>query len=394
MGVGSLAKTDGLQTRYGGVTRPAGTLNLHVWAPAFTGFGGGITSFSRELALGLNDVGHTLRLFGLMDSTSKFCDLPLHGTGQYTRVSRSHVFAARTLASAAWRRPDHILSTHVNFGPVAHLAKRSLGIPFTLVAHGIDVHPGLPPATIAAMRAAEGIIAVSTWTRLRVLDLGGIDPALVTILPNTFDEGRFTVAPRPESLAKRYGVREGERVVLTVARLASDERYKGYDRVITALPELLRSFGPVRFILVGEGADRARVEALASELGVRSAVTFAGFVSDAELADHYRLADVFAMPSTGEGFGIVFLEAMGCGTPTVAGNRDGSVDALDRGRLGMLVDPNDVSAITAGIWAVLEKRGPQLWFDRHSLRDEVQRRFGRAEFRRCLKTQLRLPLEG
>ena len=71
----------------------------------------------------------------------------------------------------------------------------------------------------------------------------------------------------------------------------------------------------------------------------------------------------------------------------------GSVDALHQGLLGMLVDPNDVSAITAGIRSVLEKKGPPLWFNRNDLRDEVQHRFGRAAFRRCLTTQLRLAVE-
>lgn len=98
-------------------------------------------------------------------------------------------------------------------------------------------------------------------------------------------------------------------------------------------------------------------------------------------ATPHRLADVFAMPSTGEGFGIVFLEAMACGTPVVAGNCDGAVDALDRGRLGKLVDPNDVSAIANGINSLLNKEGPALWFDREALHDAVTQRFGRTAFR-------------
>jgi glycosyltransferase involved in cell wall biosynthesis len=303
-------------------------------------------------------------------------------------MSRSHVFAARALTASGRYRPAHIVSTHVNFGPVAQIAKRMFDVPFTLVAHGIDVHPGLPRASLSALRTADRIIAVSSWTRLRVLDLGGIDPQDVVLLPNTFDQERFQPAAKPIDLAHRYGIREGEKVILTVARLASDERYKGYDRIIRALPELQKTCGPIRFVLVGKGEDRTRLEALASVLGVRRLVTFAGFVPDNELADHYRLADVFAMPSTGEGFGIVFLEAMACGTPVVAGNRDGSVDALDNGRLGMLVDPNDVSAIAEGIAAVLRREGPALWFDPHALGTAVTDKFGRSAFRARLSEAL------
>ena len=272
----------------------------------------------------------------------------------------------------------------MNFGPAAQIAKRAFGTPYTLVAHGIDIHPGLPSETLAALRGADRIVAVSRWTRLRVLDLGGIDPNLVTILPNTFDEDRFTIAPPPRELRRRYGLREDERVILTVARLAPNERYKGYDRIIHALPSIRDSGGFVRFILVGAGEDKERLEALASVLGIRRMVTMTGFISDAELADHYRMADVFAMPSTGEGFGIVFLESLACGTPVVAGNRDGSVDALADGRLGCLVDPNDINAISSAIRALLSGEGPPLWFDPSSLRAETVRMFGQAAFRRHL----------
>jgi phosphatidyl-myo-inositol dimannoside synthase len=185
-------------------------------------------------------------------------------------------------------------------------------------------------------------------------------------------------------LRKRYKICDDERVILTVARLAAEERYKGYDRVIRALPAIRAACGPVRFVIVGEGADRTRIDAITRVMGVQKSVTFAGFVPDEELAAHYALADVFAMPSTGEGFGIVFLEAMGCGTPVVAGNRDGSVDALDHGSLGKLVDPNDVGAIADGIQQVLSCDGPAWWFDRAQLRKAVVGKFGRAAFRRNL----------
>jgi glycosyltransferase involved in cell wall biosynthesis len=196
------------------------------------------------------------------------------------------------------------------------------------------------------------------------------------------------VVPPSAELRARYGLQEGERIILTVARLAAKERYKGYDRVIHALPAIREACGPVRFMLVGQGEDSQRVDALLSVLGIKSMVIMPGFVSDAELPAHYRLADVFAMPSTGEGFGIVFLESMACGTPVVAGNRDGSVDALDGGRLGRLVDPNDIHAITAGITAILKREGPPLWFDREGLRDATIRRFGQAAFRDHLTAAL------
>ena len=76
----------------------------------------------------------------------------------------------------------------------------------------------------------------------------------------------------------------------------------------------------------------------------------------------------------------MFLEAMGCGTPVVAGNRDGSVDALDGGKLGLLVEPMKVAAIADGICALLRKLGPACWFDRQRLHDAAIARFGHDAF--------------
>jgi glycosyltransferase involved in cell wall biosynthesis len=189
-------------------------------------------------------------------------------------------------------------------------------------------------------------------------------------------------------LRQKYGIEPDEKVVLTVARLDHRERYKGYDRIIEALPAIQRKCGPVRFLIVGSGEDQARVEALAREQGIDASVSFAGFVAADALVDHYRLADVFAMPSTGEGFGIVFLEAMACGTPVIGGNRDGSVDALDGGRLGLLVEPLDIDAISRAVCTMLEKQGPEWWFDRTRLHDAVVERFGQSAFRERLKEAL------
>ena len=108
---------------------------------------------------------------------------------------------------------------------------------------------------------------------------------------------------------------------MTVSRLASSERYKGHDRVIRSLPRVLLKHPETIYLIVGDGDDRPRLEALASEFGVRDKVRFAGLVAGEELPDYFRLADVFVMPSTGEGFGIVFLEAMACGIDVIGGNQ-------------------------------------------------------------------------
>lgn len=362
---------------------------VHVWAPGFRQFGGGIGAFSRELALALESLGHDVALFGKCDLPGEWNGRRIWGVGASKTAGSSARFAAGLLASCVRARPDHVITTHVNYAPVAHFAKTLTGVPFSVVAHGIDVQSHLNERKAAAMREAAGVFAVSDFARQLVLD-AGVDSSAIKLLPNTVDERRFTLAQAPVALRERYGLAPDERIVLTVGRLDSKEAYKGYDRVIEALPAILEACGPTRFILVGSGDDGPRLLSLAAKMGVEANVTLAGFIHDAELADHYRLADVFAMPSTGEGFGIVFLEAMACGTPALGGNRDGSVDALDGGKLGLLVDPLNVKEIAAGIIDLLMQKGPPLWFDKAALHDAVIGLFGRAAFRKRLQESLDL----
>src|SRR5690606_22354428 len=136
----------------------------------------------------------------------------------------------------------------------------------------------------------------------------------------------------------------------------SSEQYKGYDRVIQSLAEIRRHVPDAHYLIVGRGDDSERVRTLAREHNLADHITLAGFVPDNELPDHYALCDLFIMPSKGEGFGIVFLEALASGKPVLGGNRDGSRDPLMDGELGALVDPDDCNAIASESVAILLKR--------------------------------------
>jgi phosphatidylinositol alpha-1,6-mannosyltransferase len=149
---------------------------------------------------------------------------------------------------------------------------------------------------------------------------------------------------------------QSSKVILTMGRLASAERYKGFDQVIELMRSLLRRFPNLKYLIIGEGDDRSRLEAKAEALGVSANVIFAGHISEAEKVAHYNLADVYVMPSTGEGFGIVLIEAAACGVPVVGSRVDGSREALLNGRLGRLVDPGNSHELFEAIKAVLELR--------------------------------------
>ena len=253
------------------------------------------------------------------------------------------------------RRFGLVVCGHTHLLPFAAFAARVCAAPVVLVVHGIEAWR--PTTHRAANRLAGRVahaVAVSELTRGRFCAWSGLPEARVTVVPNAVDLGAFTPGPRPAALAARYGL-GGRPVVLTLGRLAGEARAKGFDRVLEALPALADAVPDVAYLVAGDGPDRARLGAKAEGLGVADRVVFAGFVAEAEKADHYRLADAFALPSEGEGFGIVLLEAMACGVPVVASARDAGREAVRDGLLGAVVDPRDPAAVAAALAAALRR---------------------------------------
>ncbi|MCS6812611.1 MAG: glycosyltransferase [Cyanobacteria bacterium] len=298
---------------------------------------------------------------------------------------RTPVYALQLLVAAIQQRPHLIITTHLNFTPVAYWLKQWLGIPYWTVAHGVEAWNIQRPVLRTALQNADRILAVSSYTRNRLLKEQPLDPNHVVLLPNTFDPSRFHIAPKPKSLLHRYNLSPYHCIILTVARLDSQERYKGYDQILRAMPAIRQQLPQAHYVLVGKGNDRPRVESLIQQLGLQDCVTLTGFVPDDELTDHYNLCDVFAMPSKGEGFGIVYLEALACGKPTLGGNQDGAIDALCRGELGVLVNPDDVDAIAHALTRLLQGTYPHpLLYQAEALRQRVINIYGFEQFQAML----------
>jgi glycosyltransferase involved in cell wall biosynthesis len=128
------------------------------------------------------------------------------------------------------------------------------------------------------------------------------------------------------------------------------------------------------YLVCGEGPDRDRLETKATGLGVRDRVIFTGFVPEERKTDYFRIADAYVMPSRGEGFGIVFLEAMACGIPVMGSTLDGSREALLGGELGVLANPDDPSNVVSSILSTLSRpRGVPEGLARFSLKEYQSR---------------------
>jgi phosphatidylinositol alpha-1,6-mannosyltransferase len=153
----------------------------------------------------------------------------------------------------------------------------------------------------------------------------------------------------------------------------SRERYKGHDRVIAAIPDLVAKGHDICYAIAGEGDDRSRLEVLARNARVSERVRFLGAQELPGLIESYRAADLFVMPSTGEGFGVSFLEAVASGTQALGLDVAGARDALADGELGTVVAESELPATIARL---LNRPKP----DSRSLAAAVRARFGRKPF--------------
>lgn len=364
---------------------------LHLWVPNLFEFKGGIQVYLSDFLTALKNFKNTDFLVlnkvdkALPGDQSYSNKISFFFAGNAPSVLRTLYFSTSIIWKALTEKPDLVICGHINFSPIAFWICSLTGVPYWILVYGVDAWLVKDYWKIRALHAADKIVSIGEYTRNRLVEEQDLPIERIVLLPVTFDASRFKIDVKPEYLLHRYGLAHDQPILLTVARLDHADRYKGYDKILQSLPEIRRQIPKVHYLLVGKGSDRLRIEQLIQQLGLQDCVTLAGFVPDAELCDHYNLCNVFAMPSKGEGFGIVYLEALACGKPTLGGNQDGAIDALRNGELGVLVDPDDISAIAQALLQMLKGTYPHpLLYQPEVLRQKVIEIYGFERFRQTL----------
>ena len=293
---------------------------------------GGIERLSADVGEALRGQGHQL----VVISTRRL------GPGPLGRALGQLWFLGRL--ALACRRCDELFSMHaLLLSQVDWLLPRRL--PRLCWLHGVEVWGTALPPLAPALRRCRQLLASSSFTMDRLLaEQGPWPPVQVLHPPSRLWDG----LPLPASLApKPTGLR-----LLTVARMAADERYKGHELVLQALVQLGQ--GNWHWQIVGSGNDRLRLEALTCSLGLGEQVTFLGDLSDGQLRQAYGDCNLLVMPSsyglrpngcaTGEGFGIAYLEAALAGRASLGCTLGGQTDLILDGETGWLVEP-EVEAV-------------------------------------------------
>lgn len=345
-------------------------MNILIFSEDFPPHDGGIAQWAIGIATSLHKLGHTPFVYSRYRPDLKQTPYEPISFGHFPVVKR-HWKKWRTFYWAETLRkhlrkteaPEMIIATTWNVARGLVPLCRKRNIKLITVVHGFEVTRTMAHLKklwlTRTLQASTMVVAVSHFTKARVLQrLKNVDTPIV-VLPNGVDPARFSSNLSINFLKDRHRLKD-EKIILTLSRILPR---KGHSQVIRALPELLVSFPKLKYIIAGKWKEPFCHElmTLAEKLKVHKHLLFTGYIAPKEIAAYYNLCDVYVMASRElkhkgdiEGFGITFLESNACGKPVIGGNSGGTTDAIIDGKTGFLVDPHSVDEIREKIKMILD----------------------------------------
>ena len=259
------------------------------------------------------------------------------------------------------RNAEVVLISHINLMLAGWLIKKiNPSAKIMLMAHGIEIWGELNPFKRTLLNCCDKILCVSNFTLETIAAKHSLQKSKLAVLNNCLDPFLNNQQKNIDdnNFRKKYLFTADDIVLLTLTRLSDKDRYKGYDAVLEAMINLVGQNKHIKYLLAGgySANEKLFIEKLIKNNGLQNNVVLAGYVPEDELATHFLMADLYVMPSTKEGFGIVFIEAMYYGLPVIAGNTDGSTDALLNGKLGLLIQPNNPQEIEFAVNKIINNK--------------------------------------
>ncbi|WP_319562199.1 glycosyltransferase family 4 protein [Marispirochaeta sp.] len=280
-----------------------------------------------------------------------------------TRLLKRYLHIIKTAGNFISReKPDCIiLNTYDRLSLAIHIVSLWKGLPFYILVHGLDIAEKQSSwkelKRYVVIRGTNGIIANSTNTR-KIAIKKGADPDKVHIVhPGVASYEKMSLERYKKTGTVLCSViQSSSPVILSVGRLVPR---KGFDMVIESIPVVLKKYPNLKYVIIGDGYDRDRLEHMVAQMGLEENILFPGQVDEQTKHAYYELADLFIMPNRDldngdtEGFGIVFLEANLHGLPVIGGNAGGVPDAIEDGKSGLLVNSSSIQEIVNAIITIL-----------------------------------------
>ncbi len=325
---------------------------------------GGIQNYNKNLLKVMRNFGQEVKIIELKSS------------GFFSKI----IFVAEFFIKIMIFKPNFIFCSHINFSPICYWVKMIFNIDYSITIYGIEVVK-IKKSFIKPLKKSKFIVKLFDNTVNNLIKQLPELKEKLTAIPNSINEEEFFIKKKSDSIIRKYNL-EDKKTILTISRLSiSDSNGKGYKRVIRAMPQVLKAIPEAVYILVGGGDDVPTVEKLILELGLENKIILTGSVKNEELIDYYNTADIFVLPSKNEGFpAIVVMEALACGKVVVVGRQSGTEAAFGGGKLGIIIDPDNIEEIAKAIIAALKRNLPDYLLSPATIRENALNIYGKKKY--------------
>ena len=320
---------------------------------------GGIGQLAKDKYEAFRRLGHSVTLIapvGSSDPAGDVYSLPVRKNLLKTAILFLQLLRVLLKRNSKPELLYCMSGTYIGF--VCYILSKLTGLPYVVMAHGNEFvrfkHSPVHHLLRKVYNGSRYVFAVSGFTRGELESIG-VQPERIRVVHNGVDTRVFYPAEEAQvaELRKELDIAPEDFCLFTVSRL---DKRKGHVKVLEAMRSLLdedeEHYGRLKYVFGGKGPELEAIENFIHRHGLEEHVRYAGFIEDAELPTYYSAADLFVMPSmyleqegNVEGFGIVFIEAAACGTPSLGGNTGGMADAIEHGETGYVVDGADTKDI-------------------------------------------------
>lgn len=270
-----------------------------------------------------------------------------------------------------------VICSHIGFAPLCYCLSIVFKFKYIIFFYGIDVKSKKNFIEDLSIKRAFGYVLIFNWAKSEFLSQYPEYENKIYIIPSPVDGNLFKIRTKPQELVEKYNIKN-KKIILTVSRLSFfDKDRKGHEKVIRILPDIIKEHRNICYLIVGEGDRLAYLKDLVLQNNLTEYVIFAGGVSSDLLPHYFNLADFFILPSSEEGFGIVFMEALVSGCPVIAGDLSKS-ELLD-GELGISVDPRNLDEIKNALIEFIDAM-PEKYSDKHRLREIALKQYSLDNF--------------